>query len=172
MTINIQPTLENELVLLRPLTKADKEDMYAAANDPLIWDQHPMKRNKREVFDPFFEESLASGGAMLVIDKQSKKVIGSSRFYLLDGIDDAVEIGWTFLSRLYWGGKYNASFKKLMLDHIFKQVPYAVFIIAKENYRSAKAVEKIGGRPINKNDPKCAHLFQDDPEKLTYVIEK
>lgn len=169
---DLQPLLENDLVLMRPLRVEDKEHLFQAANDPLIWDQHPMKRHKREVFEPFFEESINSGGATVIIDKETNKIIGSSRFYLLEGVNDAVEIGWTFLSRKFWGGKYNASFKKLMLDHIHEHVPFAVFIIAKENYRSAKAVEKLGGEHISKKNHELGHLFDDDPNKTTYVVTR
>ena len=171
-SFNLQPVLENDLVLMRPLKSSDKESFYTAANDPKIWDQHPMKRNQREIFDHFFEESMSSGGAMVVIEKQTDIIIGSSRLFLLDGIDDAVEIGWTFLSIEFWGGVFNASFKKLMLEHIHKHVPYAVFIIAKENFRSAKAVEKIGGTLITNKEHEQGHLFQEHPDKLTYVIKR
>jgi len=43
MNINIQPTLENENVILHPLQDKDFDDLYAVASDPKIWEQHPNK---------------------------------------------------------------------------------------------------------------------------------
>ena len=43
MSINIQPILENEKVMLCPLQDMDFEDLYTAASDPKIWEQHPNK---------------------------------------------------------------------------------------------------------------------------------
>ena len=55
-----------------------------------------------------------------------------------------VEIGWTFLARAYWGGRYNGEMKRLMLEHAFRSVDRVIFIIGPENRRSQRAVEKIG----------------------------
>ena len=30
-----------------------------------------------------------------------------------------LEIGWTFLARVYWGGNYDGEMKRLMLDQAF-----------------------------------------------------
>jgi RimJ/RimL family protein N-acetyltransferase len=56
-----------------------------------------------------------------------------------------VEIGWTFLARKYWGGRYNGEMKQLMMDHAFRYVDHVLFVIGPENRRSRRAVEKIGG---------------------------
>lgn len=56
-----------------------------------------------------------------------------------------VEIGWTFLARAYWGGVYNGEMKRLMLRHAFRFVDGVVFLVGKQNVRSQRAVEKIGG---------------------------
>jgi len=55
-----------------------------------------------------------------------------------------VEIGWTFLGRAYWGGRYNGEMKRLMLDHAFRSVNRVIFVIGPDNRRSQRAVEKLG----------------------------
>ena len=81
MYFDLQPTLENDLVLLRPLVKEDLELLYRVAKDPLIWEQHPSRdRYKREIYEVYFQESLESRGALLLIDKRTNEVIGSSRY--------------------------------------------------------------------------------------------
>ncbi len=88
MTFNLQPTLENELVMLRPLNEQDFEPLYQVAKDPLIWEQHPNNdRFKRDVYSAFFKDSMESKGALIVIDKASSEVIGSTRFKLINGAE-------------------------------------------------------------------------------------
>ncbi len=83
MILDLQPTLENELIILRPLSENDFESLYQVAKDALIWEQHPSKdRFKKDVYAAFFKESMDSKGALLVIDKESNEVIGSTRFKL------------------------------------------------------------------------------------------
>lgn len=58
---------------------------------------------------------------------------------------DTVEIGWTFLARSHWGGRYNGEMKRLMLEHAFRFVSRVVLLVGPENFRSRRAAEKIGG---------------------------
>lgn len=146
MPFDRQPHLKGTLVELRPLRAEDYPALFAAAADPLIWEQHPASdRYKEEVFKAFFDDALASGGALIALDAKDGKVIGSSRYFGYDEANSEVEIGWTFLARAYWGGAYNGEMKQLMLTHAFKFVRNVVFLIGPENMRSQKAVEKIGG---------------------------
>ena len=146
MAFDLQPHLQGELVELRPLRPEDFSALYAVASDPLIWEQHPARdRYKPEVFNAFFRESLASGGALAALECKTGKIIGSSRFYAYDPQVSEVEIGWTFLARAYWGGRYNREMKQLMLRHAFQFVDRVVFLIGPQNIRSQKAIEKLGG---------------------------
>jgi len=131
---------------VRPLRPDDHADLYAVASDPLLWEQHPdWDRFKPEVFDKLFAESLESGGALIVHDVASGAVIGSSRYWGYDEQLSEVEIGWTFLARSHWGGRYNGELKRLMLEHAFRFVDSVVFYVGPDNIRSQRAVEKIGG---------------------------
>lgn len=143
---NLQPTLKGELVQLRPLQPEDFDDLYAVASDPLIWEQHPARdRYQKPVFAQLFRESLDSGGALIALGLQDQKIIGSSRFHGYHAVRSEIEIGWTFLARSYWGGKYNGEMKELMLGHAFRFVENVIFLVGPENFRSQRAVEKIGG---------------------------
>ncbi len=123
----------------------DWQALYAVASDSLIWEQHPARdRYQIDVFRAFFDEALASGGALVVIDRANGLVIGSSRFHGYDEAKSQVEIGWTFLSRLYWGGVYNGELKRLMLTHAFRFVDAVIFVIGAKNIRSQRAVAKLG----------------------------
>jgi len=141
-----QPDLKGELLELRPLREEDFDELYAAASDPLIWEQHPDKvRYREDVFRQFFQDAMESGGALIAIDRKNGKIIGSSRFNAYDEAKSEVEIGWTFLARTHWGGDYNREMKRLMLTHAFSFVESVIFVVGEENLRSQRAVEKIGG---------------------------
>jgi len=119
------------------------------AADPLIWEQHPAKdRYQQEQFRVFFREALESGGALVAIDTKDGRVIGSSRFHGYDGDKSEVEIGWSFLARSHWGGRYNGEMKQLMLQHAFRFVDRVVFLVGLHNRRSQRAVEKLGGMRV------------------------
>jgi RimJ/RimL family protein N-acetyltransferase len=137
--------LRGSLVECRPLRSDDAAALYAAAADPLVWEQHPERdRHRPEVFGVYLDEQLASGGALVVSDARSGEIIGLSRFHGYDEERSAVEIGWTFLARAYWGGVYNRELKRLMLEHAFRSVRTVVFLVYPENTPSCRAVEKIG----------------------------
>ena len=151
---DLQPILRGELIELRPLSHADFDALFAVASDPLIWEQHPARdRYKAEVFRAFFDEAMASGGALIATDLKDGQVIGGSRYHGYNPEASEIEIGWTFLARKHWGGKYNGEMKQLMLRHAFGFVDRVIFLIGPENYRSQRAVEKIGAVPIaNRTD--------------------
>jgi N-acetyltransferase len=140
-----QPTLRGSLVALRPLRQGDYDALYAVASDPLIWEQHPDKtRCRPEGFHRFFRQALESGGALLVTTADGAKTIGSSRFHGYSDATREVEIGWTFLARTCWGGRFNRELKRLMVEHAFRWAERIVFLIGPQNLRSQKAILKIG----------------------------
>jgi N-acetyltransferase len=143
--VNRQPTLEGELVVVRPLRIDDFDQLYALAADPLLWEQHPEReRWREEVFSTFFDDHLASGGALAVVERATGNLIGATRYDNYDAKASEVEIGWTFLARPYWGGVYNADLKGIMFEHAFQAVETVVFLIGARNLRSRRAVEKLG----------------------------
>ena len=145
MSFDFRPNLYGDLIELRPLTPDDWDELFAVASDSLIWEQHPESdRYKEEVFKVFFKDALDSGGALVVIDKKTQQVIGSTRFYAHDPDKSEIEIGWTFLARKYWGGCYNQEMKDLLLAHAFKFVETVVFFVGEKHFRSQRAMEKIG----------------------------
>ena len=149
---DLQPTLKGRLLELRPLTPEDRDALFGAASDPLIWEQHPeSNRHEPALFQRYFDGAIASGGAFAVIDAGSGRIIGSSRFCNLDPGRE-VEIGWTFLERAFWGGAYNREMKSLMLDHAFRFVDRAVFVVGEGNRRSQNALEKIGATKLRREE--------------------
>ena len=149
-----QPVLEGERLVLRPLTEADWDALFAVASDPEVWALHPAHDRWQEpVFRAFFEDALANEGALAVIEKATGEMVGSSRF---QGYDPAgggsVEIGWTFLARRLWGTGCNAEMKRLMLEHALRQVERVEFRVGADNVVSRGAMKNIGGRLTDRTD--------------------
>src|SRR5436190_4979181 len=167
----LQPNLKGELIELRRLRPEDWNDLFAVASDPLIWEQHPESdRYKEEIFKVFFRRALECGGAFVIVDTTSQQIIGSTRFYGYDQEKSEIEIGWTFLARKYWGGRYNREMKQLMLDHAFKFVESVVFYVGEKNVRSQRAMEKIGA--IRNGLVKRAYGNHPPALNVRYVIRK
>lgn len=165
MTFDRQPVLTGELLELRPLRADDFDGLFAVASDPLIWEQHPDRNRYQEAtFRAFFEEALASGGALVALDRASGRIIGSSRYHGYDPERSVVEIGWTFLARACWGGRYNGEMKRLMLDHAFRSVDRVIFVIGPDNRRSQRAVERLGAARAG------ATIGPDGKERLVYQL--
>ena len=146
MTFELQPRMQNDLIRLEPLEVGDFERLYAVASDPLIWEQHPSKeRYQRPVFENFFKGAMESGGAFLVFDNTDRELIGSSRYCDYEKDKRQISIGYTFIARSRWARHYNLALKTLMLDHAFKFVDRVTFQVGVNNWRSRKAMEKLGG---------------------------
>jgi RimJ/RimL family protein N-acetyltransferase len=171
MSFDLQPHLKGELLELRPLANKDWDELFAVASDPLIWEQHPERdRYKEDVFRIFFRDAIQSGGAFVIIDRKTEQIIGSTRFYGYDPEQSEIEIGWTFLARKYWGGRYNAEMKRLLLKHAFKFVERVVFFVGEDNLRSQKAMEKVGAMKVGMATRTYGN--HSPTPNLKYVIRK
>lgn len=150
---DLQPNLYGQILDLRPLVASDFEKLYLKASDPLVWEQHPtFNRYQIEVFTEFFNGALESKGAFAIIEREKGEVIGTSRYYDFQPENRQVSIGFTFLGRHYWGGKFNGELKSLMLHHAFQFVDTIIFEVGERNHRSRRAVEKLGAKLFDRRD--------------------
>ena len=165
---DIQPVLIGERVMLRPLLATDYDALYGVASDPEIWAMHPFRdRYKRDVFDGFFADALASQGAFAILDKATDAIIGSTRFANFDPTTAEIEIGWTFFATAYWRTGINREVKALMLQHIFQFVRIIVFQVGANNFRSRTAVERLGGKLVLEHK---RHHGGQDHDYTTYHL--
>jgi RimJ/RimL family protein N-acetyltransferase len=171
VNFDLQSTLTGNLIELRPLAREDFDALFAAASDPLIWEQHPENdRYKREVFQKYFDGAMESKGAFAIIERTSGRMIGSSRYCNVNPAEKEIEIGWTFLERAFWGGAYNRELKSLMLDHAFQFVDRVVFVVGEKNLRSQKALEKIGARFLRTKQVPTADSAE--PAHLVFALTR
>ena len=162
--MNFKSHFEDSSISLLQIKKENFEELYLVASDPIIWEQHPENdRWKKEKFSIFYKNGLQNKfGFLLIFDKHKNEIIGSTRFYSYDKIDKAIRIGFTFISQKHWGTSINFQVKKMMLDYTFKYLDKVYFDIGINNFRSRKAVEKLG-----------ASLFSDNKNgNVVYILKK
>lgn len=161
--------LENDLVFLRKMEKTDFETLFTVASDKNIWAQHPQSnRYLRDEFSRYFDLITAGNIAYLIVDKASSEIIGATSYYDYDASLRQVAIGYTFLSTQFWGGRYNASIKTLLIENAFRSVDTVIFHVHPMNERSKAALRKIGaieGEQIIDPDTKAV-------TKLVFRIDK
>lgn len=169
--INFQPTLQNEWIIGTPLIVDDFESLYAAASDPLIWEQHPNKnRYQLAAFENYFNGAIKSAGAFLVKDAKTSEVIGSSRYSDYNEASNSVSIGYTFFIRSHWGRGYNYALKTAMLDYIFQFVNSVNFYIGAVNIRSQISIERFGAIKTGEKD--MAYFGEASQLNYIYSITK
>ena len=158
----IQPLENNNFKLIQAEQKHFSE-MYGVAKDPLLWDQHDARdRWKKEVFSKFFRKGLENeNGLLAIINKKSNKIIGSTRYY---SHKEKLSIGYTFISREHWGTPTNFQIKKLMLDYAYQTTDEIYFHVWGDNFRSQKAVQKLGAEYFGNWDEEENHR--------TYILNK
>ncbi len=169
---NLQPThLKNELIKIVPLQENDFDKLYAIASDELLWEQHPNKdRYKKEVFQVFFKGAMESKGAFIVYDITTNLAIGSSRYYEYNEENKSIAIGYTFVARSHWGLGFNKALKTAMLNYAFTTLDTVVFHVGASNFRSQKAVEKLGAVKIKEIE--MAYVGEANRLNFEYHLEK
>ena len=171
MNINLQPILQNQSVILQPLKEEDFDDLYSAASDPKVWEQHPNKnRWQKEVFKNFFEGAMKSNGAFKIVEKATGTTIGSSRFYDYNAAEKSIFIGYTFYATSCWGKGLNPAVKKLMLNYILQFVSVVYFHVGKNNIRSIMAMNKLGAEKIGEEE--VAYFGEKKEINVVYKIER
>lgn len=167
MHFNLHPDfLQDNLIKLNPLQKTDFDSLFNVASDPLVWEQHPNpNRYKLEDFTNYFKGAIESKGAFLISDIATNETVGCSRYYDFNETDNSILIGYTFLGTKFWGNGYNKAMKKLMLNYAFQFVDKVYFHIGAFNYRSQKAIEKIGAVKVDEFEVE----YYGETSKLNFV---
>jgi RimJ/RimL family protein N-acetyltransferase len=116
--------LENEHVLLRPLSPQDRASLRAIALDPEIWRYFVVRVDTEADFDEFFDFCSAEQQARRwvvfhITDKRSGRTAGSMSYLNMAEKDGRLEIGASWLGRDFRGKGVNRWAKFLMLGHAF-----------------------------------------------------
>jgi RimJ/RimL family protein N-acetyltransferase len=113
--------LENEKVLLRPMTRQDFPLLQSLSSDSNMWVYFTHDLSIEEEFEKWAEPHFLEDRLQFtVIEKSSGKVTGATAFGNYSARDQRVEIGWTWLGKDFHGSGINQSMKKVMLDYCFE----------------------------------------------------
>lgn len=171
VSFDFQPSICGSLLDLRGFRVSDWEALLDVASDPLIWEQHPIHRDWRESrFSKSVHDALAGGEGLVAIDRANGELAGYSRFTTKFVEKGEIEIGWTFLARKYWGGQYNRELKLMMLRHALATWPVVIFRIGESNFRSQRAMEKLGGKRIERVS--VVHFDGQDFPHICYSFDR
>ncbi|HET7213256.1 MAG TPA: GNAT family protein [Terriglobia bacterium] len=154
MAMEIHPvTLEGRAVRLEPLSLEHHAQMCEAGLDFELW--HWTTQNIRTPKDmlAYIEHALEDqerGTALpfATIDKASGKVIGSTRYLNIDVSNLRVEIGATWLAKIWQRTGANTEAKYLMLLHAFEKFG-CIRVELKtdsQNQRSRDAILRLGAQ--------------------------
>lgn len=151
--MSLEPVvLENDFVRLEPLEEAHRAPLRAAGDDPDLW-RFALLNQYGSDFDAWMTNRLhevkrTGEITFAVFDKRADAYVGSSSFLSYVPWFKRVEIGWTWYSKLAWGGAVNPSCKRLMLGHGFDTLGLVriEFKLDATNERSWRAVERLGAK--------------------------
>lgn len=149
-----QCILENDHVLLRPLTMADLEYLLPISlNEPETWYFSPKSAAGEENLKAYIQEALdqqKSGVSLpfIVFDKERQQYAGSTRFYNINAHNRNLELGFTWYGKEFRGTGLNKQCKFLLLQYAFEtlDVLRVGFRADATNSRSVAAMKSIGAK--------------------------
>jgi N-acetyltransferase len=148
-------TLDGKVVRLEPIRPEHAEVFWQAAKDDLdsIFQWIPYRMQAREDFTRLIEKAFAEQdrGESIVfatVERNSGKVIGSTRFMNIDRANRRVEIGSTWIAPAWQRTAVNTEAKYLMLRHAFEV--WKCFRVELKtdalNQKSRNAILRIGAK--------------------------
>ena len=148
-----QVVLEGTHVRLEPLDRRHADDLAEAASDPLIWRWLPVRVASREDLDQWIDDALTASAAgaeeaFAVVDRKTRRAVGSTRFMDIAPAHKGVEVGWTWYARSAWGGIVNPESKLLLLTHAFEDWGAIRLYLKTDslNERSRSAITRLGAK--------------------------
>lgn len=152
--MKIEPIiLEGRQVRLEPLAAEHLDALCEVGLDGSLWELSPSKMDGLDAMAAYVQSALSDqqkGIALpfVTIEKNSNKIIGSTRFGNIDVANRKVEIGWTWIEPEWQRTYVNTEAKLLMLTHAF-EVWKCVRVELKTdalNERSRNAILRIGAK--------------------------
>ena len=146
--------LENEHVLLRPLTAEDFELFLPySLNEPETWHFSPRSAAGEDNLREYMNYALTNKAngieyPFVVIDKRSGQCIGSTRYYNISERNRNLEIGFTWYGKAFRGTGINKQCKFLLLQHAFEvmNVLRVGFKADATNAVSVAAMKSVGAK--------------------------
>lgn len=152
--MNIQPVrLDGRIVRLEPLRAEHHAGLCQAGLDPELWRWTPTQVRTPEDMLAYLNAALdeqRQGRSLpfAVIERESGRLIGSTRYGNIDRTNRRLEIGWTWYALEWQRTAVNTESKYLLLRHAFESLNAmrVEFKTDALNRRSREALLRIGAR--------------------------
>jgi N-acetyltransferase len=152
--MKVEPvTLEGRRVVLEPLSFDHHAQLCEAGLDEDIWLLNPTQVRTREDMRNYIatalrEEQHEISLPFATIEKESGRVVGSTRFGNISRENYRLEIGWTWIGKNWQRTFVNTEAKYLMLTHAFETLNCLRVELKTDslNERSRNAILRIGAK--------------------------
>lgn len=150
----IEPiTLTGLRVVLEPLSLEHLDGMINAVKDGELWKLWFTSIPAPEKAEAYIKTALEmreNAGAMpfIVRERESNKIIGSTRYFNVDEGNQRLEIGYTWYSESYQRTAVNSECKYLLLSHAFEKLEAIAveFRTHWHNQKSRAAIARLGAK--------------------------
>ncbi len=139
--------------MIKPPEVTHFEELILLAKDTRIWQHYAIDCSDTQKMTIILNSALTEREngkqyPFVIIDQNSNKIIGSTRFLDIKSEHKKLEIGWTWLHPSFWSTNSNMECKTFLLTYCFEELftCRVQFKTDENNIRSRKAIEKIGGR--------------------------
>lgn len=144
--------LEDEAVLLRPLTMEDLPLLLPfALNEPDLWQYSMSPAAGEENMALYIQQAVDARRAgkeypFIVFDKKQQAYAGSTRYYDIQPIHATLQLGYTWYGENFQGTGLNKHCKFLLLQYAFETlgVVRVEFRADHTNEKSIAAMKSIG----------------------------
>ncbi len=145
--------LQDDYVVLEPLTPEHAPALEAAAADGELWNLAVTSVPPPGQARSYIEKALQgqAAGTMLpfaVREARSGEIVGSTRYYEIDAELPRLAIGYTWYAKRWQKSHLNTACKRLLLEHAFEtlQCVAVAFHTDERNEDSQRAIERLGAQ--------------------------
>lgn len=145
--------LENDRVLLVPFDNPRNEELKDIIFDKEIWQFMGTNVTSEQGLKNYIAKTIKDKNnrlcyPFLVIDKETNKVAGCTRYGNVNTANKKAEIGWTWYGADFQGTGLNKACKYELLKFGFEDIGFKriQFSVDRDNLRSRKAVENLGAQ--------------------------
>lgn len=144
--------LYGDAMKLEPLDPAHAEDLLAAGADPEIWAFLPIPQPnsvaevRQWIDDAWKRASLGEELPFAIIDPETGRAVGSTRYLDIRRNWRTLEIGWTWLAASVQRSAVNTEAKLMLLKHAFEDqgALRVQFKTDRRNTRAQQSIERLG----------------------------
>jgi len=145
--------LQGHGIKLEPLSLAHESGLKQAAADGELWNLRVTSVPEPENTAAYIQgalEGLAAGHMLpfAVIDLNTGKVLGTTRYHDIIASVARLEIGYTWYAKSHQRSHVNTVCKLMLLEHAFENLGAAVVGWRTDNfnYASQRAIERLGAK--------------------------